>query len=126
MELIALLAAISISVTNAIARSGGTSAAIYATIHNDGMADAIDRVLTPVGKATMDMSPAFTSGDDDPPALQVAQIAVPGVGTMELKATGYHVEITHLKHPLHAGQHIPLRLHFQREGWITVNCTVLR
>jgi periplasmic copper chaperone A len=122
--LIALIAAAMITVTGLTVHPAFESAAVYATIHNkDGLADAIDGVQTPLGTATMRMSSASTDESDPQNAIPVAEIAVPALGTVRLKPGGYHIVIS-LKRPLHVGDRISLRLHFQREGWVATSCTV--
>jgi copper(I)-binding protein len=124
--LIPLIAAAMITVTGLTVHPAFTSAAVYATIHNqDGLADAIDRVQTPLGRASMRMSPSSTDASDPESAIPVAEIAVPAMGAVRLKPAGYHIVI-HLIRPIRVGDRIMLRLHFQREGWIATSCRVKR
>jgi copper(I)-binding protein len=49
----------------------------------------------------------------------VSAIPVPAHGSTALSPGGYHLMLD-LRSDLHAGQRVPLRLHFARAGWIAV------
>jgi copper(I)-binding protein len=122
-----LLAAALIVLSNVTSHPAFSSAVVYATIHNNGtLADALDRVETPVGTASLHMSMRGTmNGMQTTSMMPVALIAVAAGGSMQLKPGGYHIMIDHLKHPLKAGESFPLRLHFRRAGWVSTVCTVV-
>jgi copper(I)-binding protein len=54
---------------------------------------------------------------------EVSSIPVPAHGTTSLAPGGYHLMLD-LRHDLHAGETIPLRLHFARAGWIDTSAAV--
>jgi len=121
--MIALLAAATISVLNVLSHPAVDTAVVYATIHNSAATgDALDRVETPLGSASLHRSVAsMHNGMSMSSMLSVSSIAVPAHGDVRLAPGGYHVMIEKLHAPLHAGQHIALRLHFRNSGWVSVN-----
>jgi periplasmic copper chaperone A len=109
-----VLATALIWLTHVTAHPAIDTAAVYATIHNNGpLADALDQVDTPLGIANLQME------------IRVPLIAVSADGTMKLERGGYYISIDHLKHPLRSGESFPLKLHFRRAGWVWTTCTVV-
>ena len=55
---------------------------------------------------------------------EVSQIAIPAGSSVTLQPYGYHIMLNGLKHPLQAGQHLSLTLHFDHQGDVPVEVKV--
>ena len=123
----------SVSATNVWSRPATGTAVIYATLHNG--ASAPDRLIgatsplatnvelhessaskMPEGSVTMSN---MTMPMDGMSMKSISAIPVAAHGTTSLAPGGYHLMLD-LRHDLHAGEIVPLRLHFVHSGWITV------
>ena len=124
-----------VSVTDVWSRPAVGTAVIYATVHNgarapDRLIGATSPLATKVelhrsmqskmpggsmtmGNASMPMDGAVMS------MASISSIPVPARGTTSLSPGGYHLMLE-LRSDLHAGERVPLRLHFARAGWIAV------
>ena len=101
------------------ARSGG----VFLSVENKGdSADRLLRVSTPVA-GTAELHQMVLDGG----VMRMRAIAgldvKPGARVV-LQPGGYHVMLTDLKRPLHAGDSFPLTLGFEKAGSIEVNVMV--
>jgi periplasmic copper chaperone A len=123
-----LLAALVLFVTNVTSHPAFGTGVVYATIRNtSSVADALVGAQTSIGAASLHISMAEKAGagmGGTMSMMPVSEIRLPPHATVMLKPGGYHVMIENLTRPLRAGQTFAIRLHFQREGWITETCTV--
>ncbi len=102
---------------------GAQSGGAFFTVHNAGhQADRLLAVASPAAAAaelhrmTMDGNVMKMRAVD---AIDIAAGATVTLGT-----AGYHVMLTGLKHPLVAGQSVPLTLTFERAGRVDVSASV--
>ena len=105
------------------AQAGGQTA-VYFTIVNGKVApDALVGVSTPA--ATSAGIHETTTDNSGMTGMQpVAQIAIPGGGTVELKPGGYHVMLMGLVNELKVGDSIPLTLTFEQAGEVPITAEV--
>ena len=92
---------------------GQAASAAYFTIVNDGGADALLSVTSPVAAASLH-STSMANGVMK--MRPVASVDVPASGRVNLKPGGIHVMVTGLKQPLPAGSRLPLDLNFQKSA----------
>lgn len=119
--------AASIDVRDAWAREtapGQTSAAAYLTIVNSGSdGDKLLSVTSPGAQMAMLHGSSNTGGVM---AMRMMNnLAIPGTQTVTLAPLGTHIMLTGLTGPLHAGDRIPLTLHFAHAGARQVDAAVL-
>jgi copper(I)-binding protein len=126
-----------IVVSNVWSRPATGTAVVYATIANHGtVADKLIGATSPVATRVelhessetkmpgMQMSMGNMPMSGSMMSMQpVASIPVPARGTATLAPGGYHLMLD-LRHDIHAGETIPLRLHFARAGWIDTSTYV--
>jgi copper(I)-binding protein len=140
----ALLACVSVAraappvivVSRAWSRPAHGTAVVYATFRNSGsVADRLVGASSPLAlhvglhesfetkTAAMSMPMGNMPGGAMEGMKTVSSIPVPAGGTTMLEPGGYHLMLD-LRHDIRAGETVPLRLHFARAGWITVNVPV--
>ena len=126
-----------IVVSNVWSRPATGTAVVYATIHNNGsLADQLIGATSPVAtrvelhKSSQSKMPGMQMSMGNMPMSgsmmsmePVASIPVPAGGTATLAPGGYHLMLD-LRHDIHAGETIPLRLHFAKAGWIDTSSYV--
>ena len=99
-----------------------SSAAVYATIVNQGAADSLVSVSSPAGMAML-------HGNDNTGGVarmrMLAQLPISTRGEVKLVPGGIHVMLTGLKAPLAAGTHFPLTLRFAASGDRPVDVAVV-
>ncbi len=128
-----------VSVTNVWSRPATKTAVVYATLRNDSSAP--DRLIGATSTAATSVelheSTATTMSGGQPEMagmtmpmngtvmsmISVSFIPVPAHGVTSLSPGGYHLML-HLRSDLHAGQSVPLKLHFARSGWLPVTARV--
>jgi copper(I)-binding protein len=132
----------SIVVSDAWSRPATGSAVVYATLRNSGsdtdwLIAASSPLATHVGlhqsaetkMSGMPMPRGNSSmgnmpmGDSMMSMKSVSSISIPAHGTTLLAPGGYHLMLD-LRHSIKAGDAIPLRLHFERAGWIATSVHV--
>jgi hypothetical protein len=121
-------AAQTVSAGDAWARPATDTGGVFLTIRNTGEADRLVAAASDVAAhvelhesmAAMHMG----SMGSVMTMHRVASIAVAAHGTTLLKPGGYHIMLIGLKHPLKAGDTIPLRLTFAAAGTIAVTAAV--
>jgi copper(I)-binding protein len=114
-----------IDVAHAWARAtapGQSSAAVYATIVNDGGEDRLVGLSTEIGTAML-------HGNDHQDGVarmrMVADVAIPSRSRVQLVPGATHVMLGGLKAPLAAGGHFPLTFRFAKAGPRTVEVAVV-
>ena len=105
--------------------AGQTATGAFMTIRST---DAIELVEVS-SPAAAEVSVHRTAMVDGMMAMEpVDKLAVPAQGSVELKPGSFHVMLMGLRAPLHAGQKVPLTLHFRatdgRESAVTVQAEV--
>jgi hypothetical protein len=99
------------------------TAAVYFTAINRGSES--DRIVSAASPASDRAEMHTTIRDGDIMRMRrVISVDVPAGGRAEFKPNGFHVMLTGLKGPLKAGDKVPLTLHFDRTGDMTVTVTV--
>jgi copper(I)-binding protein len=113
-----------ISVQDAWARAtgpGGSSTAVYLAIRNRGGADRLVEVSSPAGQTSLHS----TSVDGGVMRMRsVESLDIPAGSKVTLEPGGTHVMLTGLDAELAAGTTIPLELHFERSGEMTMEAAV--
>lgn len=116
----------SIAVSHVWARAtpgGGKTGVVYLTIVNGGTGeDQLSGASTPIAESAQ-----VHSSMADGAVMKVAEIAtlaVPAGGTVELKPSALHLMLVNLKQPLVEGTTLPLELTFARAGRIGVSVLV--
>jgi hypothetical protein len=135
-------AATTLTVNAAWSRPATDTGAAYFTIVNGGTsADRLLEVKSPVAAhVEIHETVQGASGDAGMPGMsgmagmsamhgmvtmkRVNAVAVPAGGGVRFKPGSYHVMLIGLKHPLKAGDVVPLRLRFEKAGTIDVNAPV--
>jgi periplasmic copper chaperone A len=104
--------------------AGQTSAAVYATIENDGT--SADRLLS-VSSDRSAHAMLHEGGMENGIARMrmVERIELAPGKPVELKPGGAHVMLTGVNMPLEPGQRFMLRLRFEKSGEMTVPVTVV-
>lgn len=119
--------AASIDVRDAWAREtapGQTSGAAYLTIINSGSNG--DKLLSVTGPgARMAMLHGSSNTGGVMAMRMMSDLPIPGTQTVRLAPLGTHIMLTGLTGPLHAGDRIPLTLHFAHAGTRQVDAAVL-
>jgi len=124
-----------VSVTNVWSRPATGTAVVYATFRNasskpDRLVGATSPLATKVElhQSSTSAMPgdSMTMGNMSMPMggsvvsmKSVASIPIPAHGSTSLAPGGYHLMLD-LRRDLHAGERVPLRLHFAHAGWIAV------
>jgi len=110
-----------IAVTQAWARAtppGASVGGAYFTIVNDGDADVLLRVESPVSRKAevhlMQMKDGMMSMRPMP------TVAIPAHGRVVFSPEGLHVMLVDLHQPLRQGEHVPLTLVFRKAGPVQV------
>jgi len=116
-----------IKVDNVWARAtapGQTSAAVYATIKNEGGTG--DRLLAASSaRAAHAMLHEGAMENGIARMRMVERIDLPPGELIELKPGGGHIMLTGVAEPLNAGQDVTLRLRFEKSGEIAVPVTIV-
>lgn len=128
-------AAASLKVSGLWSRPATVTAVVYGRITNH--ASRPDRFIgatSPLGEVEMHKSVRVrTTSIDGMPIprsrgpmrmTEITAITIPAHRTVALTPGGYHFMLVHLKHPLHTGALVPLRLHFSHAGWIAARARV--
>ena len=92
------------------------TAAAYVTIDNQGGADKLEGVRSPIGQATLHESTMDGGVMRMRPIDPGEGLVVPSNGTLRLAPAGAHVMIMALKKPLKAGDRFDLTLLFDKAG----------
>jgi copper(I)-binding protein len=114
-----------IEVRDAWARAtaaGQSSAAVYATIVNEGGGDRLTGVSSTAGMAMLHDNDS-TGGMAR--MRMVGEVAVPEGGRLTLAPGGLHVMLSGLKAPLIAGSRVPLTFRFAGSGERKVEVAVV-
>jgi hypothetical protein len=99
------------------------TAAVYFTAINRGSES--DRITSASSPASDRAEMHTNIHDGDIMRMRrVISVDVPAGGRAEFKPNGFHVMLTGLKGPLKAGDKVPLTLHFDRAGDMTITVTV--
>lgn len=99
------------------------TAAVYFTAVNRG--DESDRIMSASSPASDRAEMHATIRDGDIMRMRrVISVEVPAGGRAAFKPNSFHVMLTGLKVPLKVGDTVPLTLHFDRTGDMTVTVTV--
>ena len=90
----------------------------YLTITNPGAKP--DRLLSLSSPAAASVGLHLMSMDGGVMRMRPVQggLVVPAGGAVQLEPGGYHLMFEGLKHPFKSGDHVPLKLRFQRSGVI--------
>ena len=134
---VALAATRAVVVSNAWSRPASETAVVYAELHNS--ATVTDRLVGASSPAARSVtlhetsgatSPRMSTSMDNMPMTgsmtsmkSLSSIPIPALGSTFLKPGGYHLMLD-LRRGIKAGQIIPLRLHFERAGWVAASAHV--
>jgi copper(I)-binding protein len=129
----------SIVVSDAWSRPATGTAVVYATLRNDGnVADRLVGATSPLatsvelhessetkvaGAPMMMGNVKMPMGNSMMSMKALSSIPIPAHGSASLHPGGYHLMLD-VRRDLHAGDVIPLRLHFARAGWIATKVSV--
>jgi len=108
--------------TRATPGNAKTAAVYFTVVNRGGEADRIVSASSPAADRA-DMHTDIHDGDIMR-MRRVVGVDVPAGGRAQFSPNGSHVMLTGLKAPLKAGDTVPLTLHFERAGDITVTVTV--
>lgn len=124
MPAIALAQQNGMRVENAWSRAAmqGRTGAVYLTIIDDGGADRLTAIASPVA-AKAELHESFT---ENGVAKMRAVGALPVVqgNKVTLAPGGYHIMLMNLKQPLRQGDAFPVTLNFEKAGQVTATVTV--
>ncbi len=95
-----------------------TSAAVYFTISNTGVADKIIAISTPAAKQAMIHESKIV--DDIATMVMLDAIEVPSGGTITFSHGGLHIMLTGLKTPLKEGESLTLDVTFEKFGILKI------
>jgi copper(I)-binding protein len=105
-----------------VTASAGSAAVVYLTLRDNGLADRLTAVSTPVAAhADLHVSRMVNGVMEMDPAGPLP--LKPGV-PLSFSPDGYHIMLTGLTHALAAGEHFPLTLQFLHAAPLTVSVTV--
>ena len=104
--------------------TGGTVAAAYLTIENQGSADTLTGVRSPIGQASLHESTTDGGIARMRPIPAGEGLVVPSNGKLRLAPGGAHVMIAALKRPLAPGDRFSLTLEFAKSADRKVTVTV--
>lgn len=104
--------------------AGQSTGGGFMTISNGGA--AADRLLGASSPAAARVEIHAMSMDGGVMRMRpvTGGLPVPAGGALALKPGGYHLMLTGLKGPLELGRLVPLTLHFERAGTVTVELKV--
>src|SRR5690242_3336429 len=108
--------------TRATPGNARTAAVYFTAINRGGESDRITSASSPASDRA-EMHTNIHDGDIMR-MRRVISVDVPASGRAEFKPNGFHVMLTGLKGPLKAGDKVPLTLHFDRAGDMTITVTV--
>jgi hypothetical protein len=108
--------------TRATPGNAKTAAVYFTAINRGGESDRIVSASSPASDRA-DMHTTIRDGDIMR-MRRVISVDVPAGGRATFKPNGFHVMLTGLKAPLKAGDTVPLTLHFDHAGDLTVTVTV--
>lgn len=98
------------------------NAAAYFVLHNQGVADRLSAVSTPIAqKAELH---EHIHKDGLMKMQQVVAVEVPAGAQVQFAPMGYHVMLFGLKQQLKDGERFPLTLHFEQAGEVQVEVAV--
>lgn len=101
------------------------TAAVYFTLHNPtAQADRLLSVDSPAAEKAELHEHLHENGLMK--MQQVDSVPVPAHGEVAFAPMGYHVMLVNPKQRLANGEHIPLTLHFEHAGALTIEVPVLR
>jgi len=101
------------------------SGAFYMTIYNDGTQD--DRLISAASPVcgTVELHESFMTSDGAMGMRPVeGGIPVPAGGKVELKVGGLHVMCINIQRGFEAGKKVPLTLHFEKGGDLSVEVEI--
>lgn len=100
--------------------------AAYATLRDTGdRADALVAASSPAARSITLHTTVRTGGGSAGTMAATARIVVPAHGTVRLRPGGYHLMVTGLRHALHPGDRLPIRLEFASGRRLTVSLPVI-
>jgi len=129
----------SIHVRGAWSRPAIDTGVVYLSIANgSAMPDRLVAATSPVARAVELHESVETHGMAQPmngmagmgsmagmvSMHPVRFVPIPADGTATLAPGGYHIMLVGLRHPLRAGERIPLRLDFAHAGWVRATAVV--
>jgi periplasmic copper chaperone A len=101
---------------------GATVGAVYMTLRNQGAADRLLRLTSPIA-ARVELHESRSEGG----MMRMRRLPfvdVPAGGVLRAEPAGLHVMLLQLTAPLRAGDEFPLTLVFAAAGEVRVNCKV--
>jgi copper(I)-binding protein len=113
-----------VRITGAYARPvpAGAVGAAYLEIENpSSTADRLLSLASTVGTAEVH---EMKMDGDVMRMRKIASLEIPAHATIRFAPGGFHVMLTHLEHPLAAGEHFQLHLQFERTGEVDVDVPV--
>lgn len=108
--------------TRATPGNARTAAVYFTAINRGSESDHITSASSPASDRA-EMHTTIHDGDIMR-MRRVISVDVPAGGRAEFKPNSFHVMLTGLKEPLKAGDKVPLTLHFDRIGDMTITVTV--
>jgi copper(I)-binding protein len=124
MPAIALAQQNGMRVENAWSRAAmqGRTGAVYLTIIDDGGADRLTAIASPVA-AKAELHESFTE-NGVAKMRAVGALPVAQGNKVTLAPGGYHIMLMNLKQPLRQGDAFPVTLNFEKAGQVTATVTV--
>ena len=124
MPAIALAQQKGMRVENAWSRAAmqGRTGVVYLTIVDDGAADRLTSIATPVA-AKAELHESFTE-NGVAKMRAVGALPVAQGNKVTLAPGGYHIMLMNLKQPLRQGDAFPVTLNFEKAGQVTATITV--
>jgi periplasmic copper chaperone A len=124
MPAIALAQQNGMRVENAWSRAAmqGRTGVVYLTIVDDGAADRLTSIATPVA-AKAELHESFTE-NGVAKMRAVGALPVAQGNKVTLAPGGYHIMLMNLKQPLRQGDAFPVTLNFEKAGQVTATVTV--
>jgi len=103
--------------------SGSSTSAAYMVINNRGR--QADKLLSITSDAAESAEMHLSQTENDITSMKmVTEIMIPPKGKTELKPGSYHIMLIRLKHNLHPGDEVILKLHFEKSGEIEIAAEV--
>lgn len=104
--------------------AGQTAGGGFVTLANSGARE--DRLVSAASPVAAEVQLHTMSMDGGIMRMRqvTAGIPVPARGKLELRPGSFHIMFIGLKRPLHQGERIPVTLHFQRAGRVTIQFAV--
>jgi copper(I)-binding protein len=106
------------------AQIAGRSGVVYLTLVGKGMADRLTSASSPVAERVEIHATSMDQGVMK--MRELAAIAVPAEGQVVLAPGGTHIMLIGLRQALNAGDHVTLRLVFEKSGVIEVSAPVTK